>query len=202
MIFNIPNQLTLFRILLTPVFVYLFIQDNQNLKLIASIIFFLAAFTDWYDGYFARRFQSVTRWGQFMDPLADKILVSSALVVFGYLNYVFWWMVIIILLRDGIITFLRSYALVIGKPIITSAVAKWKTFLQMGFVFAFLIYINIPNLPNITLDAVEQPWFLWTTITLALVVILTMISGVHYLIVNRSHIVELARNFVKLFSKS
>jgi len=202
MIINIPNQLTLFRILLTPIFVYLFIQEDKNLILIASIIFIFAAFTDWYDGYFARKFQSVTRWGQFMDPLADKILVSSALVVFGYLNYVFWWMIIIILVRDGIITFLRSFALIIGKPIITSVFAKWKTFLQMGFVFAFLIYINIPNLPNLALDNAAQPWFLWTTITMVVVVILTLISGIHYLIVNRSHMVELGRRIIQLFSKS
>ena len=119
---TIPNQLTIIRMILTPVFVYLFIIDDPVYKLAASIVFFVAAFTDWYDGYFARRFQSITRWGQFMDPLADKILVSSALFVFAYLEYVFWWMIIIIISRDALITFLRSFALRIGKPIITSAV--------------------------------------------------------------------------------
>jgi CDP-diacylglycerol--glycerol-3-phosphate 3-phosphatidyltransferase len=186
--------------LLTPVFILLFIKDGQTYRLTASIIFFIAAFTDWYDGYYARRFQSVTRWGQFMDPLADKILVSSALCVFAYMNFVYWWMVIIIVGRDALVTFLRSFALHIGKPIITSVVAKWKTFLQMGFIFSLLIYINIPDLPSVKLNAVAYPWFSWTTITLTIVVGLTLFSGIQYLIVNRSHLIELARRIGSLFT--
>jgi CDP-diacylglycerol--glycerol-3-phosphate 3-phosphatidyltransferase len=197
---NIPNQLTLIRILLTPLFLILFIQEPSGSKVWAGIIFFVAAFTDWYDGYYARRFQSVTRWGQFMDQLADKILVSSALIVFAYSRYVYWWMIVIIIGRDAIITSLRSFALQIGKPIITSMFAKWKTFLQMGFVFALLIYINIPNLPDVSLDQAAQPWFLWTTITMSVVVLLTFISGVQYFISNWSHLVELGRRIVKLFT--
>lgn len=167
----------------------------------ASIVFFIAAFTDWYDGYYARRFQSVTRWGQFMDPLADKILVSSALLVFAFMHYIYWWMVIIIITRDAIITYLRSFALHIGKPIITSNVAKWKTFIQMGFVLGFLIYINIPGLPSVHLSDVKNPWLLWTTITLLVVVCLTLYSGTHYLIVNRSHLFELVRRIGNRYSK-
>ena len=140
---NIPNQLTILRILLTPVFVLLFVNESPDLKLYATIIFLIASFTDWYDGYIARRFNMVSRWGQYMDPLADKILVSSALFVFAYTDYVYWWMIIIIVFRDVVITFLRSFALSIGRPIITSNLAKWKTFTQMGFIFAILLYINI-----------------------------------------------------------
>jgi CDP-diacylglycerol--glycerol-3-phosphate 3-phosphatidyltransferase len=199
--FNIPNQLTIFRIILTPVFVVLFIETDPSYRLMASIVFFIAAFTDWYDGYYARRFQSVTRWGQFMDPLADKILVSSALLVFAFMHYIYWWMVIIIITRDAIITYLRSFALHIGKPIITSNVAKWKTFIQMGFVLGFLIYINIPGLPSVHLSDVKNPWLLWTTITLLVVVCLTLYSGTHYLIVNRSHLFELVRRIGNRYSK-
>ncbi|MBN1407067.1 MAG: CDP-diacylglycerol--glycerol-3-phosphate 3-phosphatidyltransferase [Calditrichaceae bacterium] len=199
--FTIPNQLTIIRIILTPVFVVLFIQDDSIYRLTASIVFFIAAFTDWYDGYYARRFQSVTRWGQFMDPLADKILVSSALVVFAYMKFVFWWMIFIIIGRDALITYLRSFALHIGKPIITSVAAKWKTFVQMGFVLSFLIYINIPGLPSVHLNDTSHPWLLWTTITLAVVVGLTLFSGIHYLLVNQSHLIELARRIGRIFSK-
>lgn len=198
--FNIPNQLTIIRIILTPFFIFLFIEDAPVYKLAAAIIFFVAAFTDWYDGYFARRFQSVTRWGQFMDPLADKILISSALFVFAYSDYVYWWMIIIIIARDALVTYLRSFALHIGKPIITSVVAKWKTFLQMSFVFAVLIYINIPGLPSVNFNDVAYPWRLWTTWTLAIVTGLTIFSGIHYLIVNRSHLIELGRRIGHLFS--
>jgi CDP-diacylglycerol--glycerol-3-phosphate 3-phosphatidyltransferase len=199
--FTIPNQLTIIRIILTPVFVFLFIQDDFTYRLIASIVFFVAAFTDWYDGYYARRFQSVTRWGQFMDPLADKILVSSALVVFAYMKFLYWWMIFIIIGRDALITYLRSFALHIGKPIITSVVAKWKTFLQMGFILGFLIYINIPGLPSVYLNDSRHPWLLWTTLTLAVVVALTLISGIHYLVANRSHLIELGRRIGRLFTK-
>ncbi len=199
--YSIPNQLTIFRIILTPVFLYLIIQPEADYKLYAGIIFLLAALTDWYDGFIARRYNLTSRWGQFMDPIADKILVSGALAVFAYLNYVYWWMVIIIILRDFLITFFRSYALHIGKPIITSNLAKWKTFMQMTFIFLLLIYINIPNLPEIHLNKVENPWYLWSTLIFFITVLVTTISGVHYIIVNRTHAVELGRRLIKSYFK-
>ncbi len=172
---------------------------------IASIVYLLASITDWYDGYIARRLQMITRLGQFMDPLADKILVSSALAVFAHEHYLEWWMVILIISRDFLITGLRSFALYIGKPIITSVLAKWKTFLQMAFIFALLIYINIPGLPEIRLDRVESPYFIWTNIVMYLIIVLTVISGVQYLIVNRSHFYELVKRtfhwIIGLFEK-
>jgi CDP-diacylglycerol--glycerol-3-phosphate 3-phosphatidyltransferase len=186
-----PNQLTILRILLTPVFVAFFVKGGQTNVLIASVVYLLASVTDWYDGYMARRLQMVTRWGQFMDPLADKLLVSSALIVLAYENYLEWWMVVLVILRDFIVTGLRSFALYIGKPIITSVLAKWKTFVQMAFIFALLIYINIPGLPEIRLNKVAHPYQVWTTWVMLVVVLLTVISGVQYLIVNREHIFEL-----------
>lgn len=198
MVVNIPNQLTLIRIILTPVFVYLFVQEGKEYQLAGSLVFVAAAFTDWYDGYFARRFHSVSRWGQFMDPLADKILVSSAFLVFSYTNYIFWWMTILIIIRDGLITFLRSFALAIGKPIITSIFAKWKTFLQMAFVFALLLYLNIPGLPDVRLDQTDNPWMLWTTLSLCVVLFLNLFSGIQYLIVNRFHLLELGQRILRL----
>jgi CDP-diacylglycerol--glycerol-3-phosphate 3-phosphatidyltransferase len=198
---TLPNQLTLLRIILTPVFVIMFINPQPGYTLPASIVFLAAALTDWYDGYFARRLNLTSRWGQFMDPLADKVLISAALFVFAYRDYVYWWMIIIIIVRDFLITFLRSFALYIGKPIITSALAKWKTFLQMTFIFVLLIYINIPVLPAISLQESEQPWLLWTTIFLAIVTITTIYSGAHYLIVNRIHAIELFRRLAGYFTR-
>ena len=177
--------------ILTPVFIVLFLLGGSTNILLASIVYFLASITDWYDGYMARHLQMVTRWGQFMDPLADKLLVSSALIVLAYEHYLYWWMIALVVLRDFIVTGLRSFALYIGKPIITSNLAKWKTFVQMGFIFLLLIYINIPNAPEIRLDRVMHPYLLWTTWLMLLVVVLTVISGSYYLIVNRSHVSEL-----------
>lgn len=199
---TVPNQLTIIRIILTPVFIFYMLKNDQSSLLIASIVFFVASLTDWYDGYIARRFHQTSRWGQFMDPLADKILVSSALAVFAWLDYIYWWMVILVIIRDLLITLLRSFAIYIGKPIITSVLAKWKTFLQMGFVFALIIYLNIPGLPELKLSLQEQPYFIWTTISFSVVVILTTLSGIIYLIVNRSHWIELFRRAFDLVSKS
>ncbi len=191
--FTIPNQLTIIRILLTPVFVILFLKGGMFNIRVASIVYLVASITDWYDGYIARRMQLITRWGQFMDPLADKILVSSALAVFAARNYLEWWMVILIISRDFLITGLRSFALYIGKPIITSVLAKWKTFLQMAFIFALLIYLNIPGLPEIRLNLVKNPYLVWTSLVMDAIVVLTVVSGVHYLVVNREHMLELVK---------
>ncbi|HGY54470.1 MAG TPA: CDP-diacylglycerol--glycerol-3-phosphate 3-phosphatidyltransferase [Caldithrix abyssi] len=195
--FTIPNQLTLIRIALTPLFAFYFLQGKAESTLIATIIFFVASFTDWYDGYIARRFNLITRWGQFMDPLADKILISTVLVCFAIQDLVFWWMILVIVIRDAIVTFLRSFALSIGKPIITSVLAKWKTFLQMFATFAILVYINFPQLPSIHLADAENPWLLWTTLLFSVVVLLTTISGIQYLIVNREHLVALWQRLFK-----
>ncbi len=194
---TLPNQLTLFRIILTPVFYFVIIQPDTSFKLAAAVLFLVASITDWYDGYFARRFNLTSRWGQFMDPLADKLLVSTALIVFAQLDYIFWWMVIVVVLRDVLITGLRIFALYIGKPIITSSFAKWKTFLQMGFIFALLIYMNIPGLPEIHLQQVSNVWLLWTTLAFSLVVLFTAISGIYYLIMNFAHVSELTRRIIK-----
>ena len=195
---TIPNALTILRIILTPVFYYLILQPEPHLKIIAGVVFLIASITDWYDGYIARRFNMTSRWGQFMDPLADKFLVSTALAVFACLNYVYWWMVLIVIIRDFSITFLRSFAEYIGRPIITSSLAKWKTAFQMTFIFALLIYMNIPVFPDVRLNMVKAPWLQWTTLLFSIIVLLTAISGIHYLIVNRAHLNELMR---RLFRK-
>ncbi|MEJ2637904.1 MAG: CDP-diacylglycerol--glycerol-3-phosphate 3-phosphatidyltransferase, partial [Calditrichia bacterium] len=116
---TIPNQLTILRIILTPIFLIYYLKGTPHDQLIASILFVAASITDWYDGWYARRFGVITRWGQFMDPLADKLLVSSALIVFAWLGYVFWWMVWVIVVRDFIVTGIRIYALHRGTPIVT-----------------------------------------------------------------------------------
>jgi CDP-diacylglycerol--glycerol-3-phosphate 3-phosphatidyltransferase len=168
-------------------------------KLIGTIIFSLAAATDWYDGYIARKLNIVSRWGQFMDPLADKILISAALVAFAYLGYVYWWMVILIVARDFIVTFLRMYALHRGKSIVTSYPAKVKTFVQMVVVFILLIYLSIPNAGIYYLDNYPPDYSYWISILMLIVTTLTVFSGLQYLIENRSHVTEIIKRTAKLF---
>lgn len=157
----------------------------------------MAAATDWYDGYLARRINHTTRLGQFLDPIADKVLVLTAMAMFAIKNYVYWWMIIIIIIRDVLITSLRLYALQHGKSIITSSFAKWKTFIQMGFIFAVIIYINIPGAPDIHLSYTRSDWVLWTTISAIIVVLLTFASGIHYLYFNRSHLIEIFKRLTQ-----
>ena len=195
---TIPNQLTILRILLTPVFIYFFLENSFDAKLTGTFVFIIAAATDWYDGYIARRLNIITRWGQFMDPLADKILISAALLIFAYLGYVYWWMIIVIVARDFLITFLRMYALKRGKSIVTSNLAKWKTFIQMAAVFVLLIFLNFPNADIYYLDIYPPDYSYWVTILYLLVTIITVISGIQYRIENRSHVIELIKRTVKL----
>jgi CDP-diacylglycerol--glycerol-3-phosphate 3-phosphatidyltransferase len=196
---TVPNQLTILRIILTPIFLYFFVQNSMAYKFIGTIIFSIAAATDWYDGYIARRLNIVSRWGQFMDPLADKILISAALIAFAYLGYVYWWMVIIIVFRDFLITFLRMYALHRGKSIVTSYLAKWKTFTQMLAIFILLIYLNFPDADIHHLEKYPPGYSHWISILYLVVTTLTAVSGIFYLVENRSHVTEVVKRTVKLF---
>ena len=194
---TVPNQLTILRIILTPVFLYFFAQDFFQSKLIGTIIFLLASATDWYDGFVARRFNIITRWGQFMDPLADKILISSALIIFAYLGYLYWWMIAIIVFRDFLITFLRIYALQRGKSIVTSVLAKWKTFMQMTIIIFIMIYLNFPYAEIYNLESYPPPYTHWISILFLLLTIFTGITGIQYLVENRNHIFELVRGAIE-----
>ena len=137
---NLPNQLTLLRIALTPVFIFLLFLPADNVHIVSFVVFLAAAFTDWYDGYTARRFGLVSKWGRFFDPLADKILVLSALACFWYLEYYPLWTVVIVIVRDFVITVMRAYAIRSDIPMVTRFYAKCKTFFQMTFVLLLFIY--------------------------------------------------------------
>ena len=195
---TIPNQLTLLRIILTPIFIILMLRNTAPDQLSASIIFSLAALTDWYDGWYARKFGVITRLGQFMDPLADKVLVTSALIVFAMLDYVIPWMVWVIAVRDVVITANRIYALQINKPIITHMLAKWKTFAQMLTIFLIMIYMNWRNIYASDAGPYSAQYFDLIGISMLIVTGLTIISGVFYVVENRELLLNLARKIIKL----
>jgi len=147
--FSPPNQLTFLRILLTPVFIVFLLSSNSILRQCSLAVFIFAAITDWYDGWLARRWGYVTRWGAFLDPLADKVLTSAALIAYSYLGLVSGWMVWIIVIRDAIITLLRSYAEYKAKPVDTSKLAKIKTFAQYVLIYYLLVFYVAQNSPSI-----------------------------------------------------
>jgi len=185
----LPNQLTVLRIVLTPVFLYLFISDDLLMKQISLAVFIVAALSDWYDGWLARKFNYVTEWGKFMDPLADKILTSSAFIGFVFVGLLEWWMVAIILIRDFTITLLRIYADRKGLVFTTSYYAKWKTLLQMVFLYYLLIiYVGsvTPELDTIfneEFQALLNPDLLY--FIMLLITIITVHSGLFYINKNK-----------------
>jgi len=137
---SLSNSLTVFRIVITPIFLYLLFSPSSTFKQIALLIFCIAALTDWYDGWIARKYGTVSRWGKFLDPLADKILTLSTLFGFVYLDLINVWMVWVILARDVIITGLRSYAEYKDEPITTSKTAQAKTFSELIIIYFILIF--------------------------------------------------------------
>lgn len=190
-----PNQLTILRILLTPIFVYYLFSSNPLDKEIALGIFIIAAITDWYDGYVARRWGYVTRWGKFLDPLADKVLTSAAFISFVVIGYAHAWMVWIIVVRDFLITGLRSYAEYKNKPIDTSHFAKTKTFAQLIVIYLFLLRYIVYADGNLTasvgwlFDLVATPTMMYSL--MLVVTVMTAATGVFYFFANWNILKEL-----------
>jgi CDP-diacylglycerol--glycerol-3-phosphate 3-phosphatidyltransferase len=198
---NLPTQLTILRIVLTPVFVGLLFMDHMACKIAALVVFIIASLTDWYDGYFARKISMITVWGQFLDPLADKILVSSALICFSMLGYVQEWMVMIIVIRDFIITALRSYSILHNQSIRTNFLAKAKTSGQMVVVYIVFLYYLL------TCQS-EQPYNFFTQwigdvhlipALMYMITAVTLFSGIIYLIENRVLIRKICVNIFRRF---
>ena len=142
---TIPNILTVFRILLTPFFIFFLFNESESSGVYSLIIFTVASFTDAYDGYYARKYNAVSESGKFLDPLADKILASSAFISFAVLGLIDIWMVAIIILRDLFVTLLRMRMKKCGESLVTSNIAKSKTAAQLITIIFTLIYLSINN---------------------------------------------------------
>jgi CDP-diacylglycerol--glycerol-3-phosphate 3-phosphatidyltransferase len=180
---------------MTPVFLYYLFSENPVDKQIALGIFIIAAITDWYDGYVARRWGFITRWGKFLDPLADKILTSAAFISFIYIGYAEAWMVWIIVFRDFLMTFLRAYAEFKQKPINTSGFAKTKTFFQLIVIYLFLVDYIVRTSDYLNqqfgwfFDIVASPLIMF--LLMGLTTFLTALTGIMYLTSNKQIIIEL-----------
>ena len=138
---TIPNQLTALRILLVPVFVALLLQADPWLKLFGVVVFVVASLTDIYDGYHARKYGVESRLGAFLDPLADKLLITAAFLLYVWMGYLVLWMVILVVVRDVVVTSLRIYAEYKNRPVVTSVEAKYKTLVQNLFVYLIMALI-------------------------------------------------------------
>jgi len=192
---SVPNSLTILRIILTPIFAIFLFSESSFLKQMSLLVYIVAALTDWYDGWVARKYGYVSRWGKFLDPLADKILSSTALFSFVYLNLVDAWMVWIIVLRDFFITGLRSYAEWKDRPIVTSKTAQAKTFGEFVVIYYILILYVASNVPILQKDfgklieSLMDPQVLFGM--MLLVTLSSIGTGVKYLFDNRKLLYDL-----------
>lgn len=189
---NIANKITVSRVIMIPIFLIFFLVPmslgkvtlGQSVvdvsRLIAAIVFIVASFTDFLDGYLARKYNLVTNFGKFFDPLADKLLVMSALVAFVGINVVPSWMVIVILAREFAVTGLRTIAADEGVVLAASRMAKWKTASQMIAIILFL-FDNIPF---------GHDGFPLAMIFMWIAVIMTIVSGWEYFYKNRAIILK------------
>ena len=176
---NLPNKLTVLRVIMIPFFVAALLYDggaNQNMRDVAAAIFIIASLTDMLDGKIARKYNLVTNFGKFMDPLADKLLVCSALICMIELRELPAWMVIIIISREFIISGFRLVASDNGVVIAASYWGKFKTTFQM--IGVVLLIFNIPALSMVT------------TIVIWIALALTVISLVDYVVKNAGVLTE------------
>jgi len=194
---TLPNQLTVLRIILSPVFLFFFLSDVIWMKQVSVAIYIVAALSDWYDGWLARKFNYITSWGKFWDPLADKILTSVAFIGFAIVDLIPSWMVIVIVGRDVIITLLRVFADMKNYAFTTSYYAKWKTLLQMVFLYYLLILYVAQFTPEINLRYGDLISLLLNKALIyfiaLLITMITFHSGVLYIIRNWKIIIKLLK---------
>lgn len=143
-LWNLPNMLTMGRILVIPLFVYLTYEGDPWSSVMAASLFTLAAVTDVIDGFLARRWNMITVTGKLLDPLADKLIVAAALVMMVRLGRIHAWVVIVLLSREFIVTGLRQVAASEGLVIAAGQEGKWKTALQLVGIVSLCIHYTHP----------------------------------------------------------
>lgn len=171
---NLANIITIIRIILVPIFLVILLTTMENKEIFAFIIFIIAAVSDGIDGYIARKYDQVTELGKFLDPLADKLLVSAALLALVYLQEVETWVAAAIILREIFITAFRFYFLVKDSTFAASWIAKKKTLFQIISISVLILYGKIPFYQNVLKQT--------GTVLLYFATFLTVYSGLEYLI--------------------
>lgn len=177
---NLANKITFTRIFIIPLFILCLLSNFPYSQYVAAFIFILAASTDSMDGYIARKRNEITNLGKFLDPLADKLLITSALVILVEMGRISSVVAIIIISREFIVTGLRVVAASKGIVIAASWLGKIKTIIQIVSIVSVLLN-NFPF---------EYIGFPFDTITIYLATIITLLSGVDYIYKNRNVLKE------------
>lgn len=185
---KLPNILSSIRLVMAPIFLLLFIQDDLLLRGLSLVVFTIAALTDYFDGYYARLYEVESDFGIFLDPLADKFLTFAGFVCLPFLDpsQFPWWAIGLIVFRDIIITLLRIYSDRKGIIMETRKTAKAKTAIQMIYLYLALLLGFLMLIPGVTSEIVATIFssdiLYWGMMG---VVAITVYSGVEYLYVNR-----------------
>lgn len=170
--FNLANNLTLLRILSVPIIVLLMYFPAKITMALAMVIFILASLTDLFDGIIARKYNLVTNVGKFLDPLADKILITSVLIMFVHLGWLPAWMVIVIICREITVTGLRAIAADQGLVIAADKYGKLKTVFQVLALCPLLLHYSWFGFDPVPLGML----FIWCAL------FMTVFSGINYLL--------------------
>jgi len=182
---HIPNALTISRILVTPILLALLFLDTFVATAWACALFIIASISDWADGKMARRYEANSSLGQFLDPIADKVLVLGTFVALVFIrpHSITWWLVALIAIRDMSITALRIYIKRHGRTLKTSNAAKWKTTFQLTFLIALLLIMTGSKFGGVIGEwskmALSSSYVFWA---LVVVTVVTIYTGILYFI--------------------
>ncbi|MEX0681070.1 MAG: CDP-alcohol phosphatidyltransferase family protein [Balneolales bacterium] len=194
---RVPNILSVFRMLLAPLFVFLFLQDAFWWAALSIPVFILAALTDYLDGFYARRYKVSSSLGIFLDPLADKTLTIAGFICIPFIDPLQfpWWIIVIIILRDIFVTLLRIWSDANGKTMITRYSAKIKTFVQMSFLYIVLLTGVLIKAGGVAGQAsrslLETGVLGWLFI---IVMLITVYTALEYLFLNRKLFISDSKN--------
>jgi len=196
-VLNWPNRLSLCRILLSPLFMILLMDNRQGSRIAALSVFVIASLTDLYDGYLARKYGWITNLGKFLDPMADKLLVALALIGLNQIDLIPAWALYLIIGREILVTGLRTIAAYAGVLILPSRLGKFKTAAQMLSLFLYLLYsvLYFEHAPlrggflltwNASLPSGAVILLMAADAVMVVAVVFTILSGIDYLWRNRS----------------
>jgi CDP-diacylglycerol---glycerol-3-phosphate 3-phosphatidyltransferase len=177
---NFPNLLTSIRILLIPVFIFLFLPPNPLHPTLAAIVFALASFTDLLDGYLARRWEQITKLGKLLDPIADKLLVLSALILLVDFDRIPAWIAIVLIGRELAVTGLRAIASSEGIVIPADTAGKYKLFIQVSAIVLLILNFETSYIS----------FWVWGTLLLWVSMILAIVSAIQYVILYSRQIIN------------
>lgn len=189
---NLPNKLTILRIILSVIFAFVLFQQTFISILIALSLFIIASITDFLDGYIARKYNLITDFGKIMDPIADKFLILAAFFIFAYYDVIYMWMFVVIAFREISLTIFRLIMIKKGAVLAAENLGKYKTVFQILSIVVILLYLlfSQAKLYENYSQTIFHLWYYINQLLMWITVILTVVSGVSVLKNNKNLMVR------------